>query len=550
MIFNLSHDHKEFHWPNDNIQQLDLSATASDFLIYQERDGIYNDLEEKLIGPFNVDAFISKGLYVNQVVYCSDKQEEAVSIQCATALPETNRDLPLAIPMLVEAVEPCFSEHAKLLQATLRGYSEGVGLPKPRRQKHLRCKEFEESTYFLNYYNGQFNRAKVDAQTFVNMGESSFFQHKYVIFGHHNNVDYCASINIHCFLKDGKLIIQLINSSSPLELITNKESSAIFQFCSYFDESDSLLNNASVKKAYAYLSHVYPREREFLRHVMLKFIEDAISPEKNILIKNKSASDYREYKFLLDELRAQEKPNVEEIALLERFQKSPDKVYFDLHGNFHGEPISSSFMEKVTYDSYKPTSTLLTRLAYEDDCKYAWGIEDIAIITVPKDIYGGKKLSALPDFYNWLYEVFRSCYGHYLQDLFFGCKGDSAKGYHLSLNLADRFEVSFYHLHDGQLDKYTYISPRDEHIEGELPACFMRAVEEYCRLHEVPDEEMIIVFSLLTNCAASTQSATYSDFLDEINTDLNEECRSEWFESCVNKTLKRFKSDWHTLQEK
>jgi hypothetical protein len=487
--YDLFYEHNEDIHPNDDVVYAERLCSTKTVFTEQSKYGIYDLSTGKIIAKFNVSSFISNKMYFVQITNISSVPSDSVTTQFCSEIPNDESILPKSMLKACDFVLAQYPEQSvPLKEAVLSVFASDFIQPsegclatsvdkaslfyKSNQFTSVLFKFSSKSTLYKNLapkYNADFGRSDHTlTERIAYEGEESFFQSINGIVYERRGINHFMPVTINTFLKDDRLFIQIS------ELSDNEDGTCVIQFSSKVGE----LDQSAIQQASTFINSQYTHMNTVLLKVLSVFTEDTLEPKKGLL--KRQTVDYSIHKD--SELKVSD--NLRE-----------ENVIFDGSETI----VLKSIEEDVVGSNYTPTPDMLTALKV---CQHYYNFEKAAagydvvdmeigimsVVIFPEEEY--PPLSLYGDFIYRNYDRFELACSY--------CSNSTFLIYdHYAMFHPDCFMVKFDGIVDGEKVVFTYQTPRKSVSPGNLPDCFIKAVQKYCELHDLPAVEVPFIFGVL-----------------------------------------------------
>jgi hypothetical protein len=487
--YNLFYEHNEDIHPNgDNVYADCLCVTKFGFP-EQSKEGIYDGFTGEILAKFNISSFIFNKMYFVHITNISSTPFGSVNTQFCSEIPDNKNSLPKSVLKACEFVLAQYPEQSEALKdAVLSVFSSefiqpSEGCLAASVEKASLLYQLSQSTcssymspmksVFSNNlspkYNAGFGRNDYTlTERIAYKGEESFCQSINGIVYERRGVNHFMPVTINTFLKDDRLFIQIS------ELSDNEVDTCVIQFSSKV----GVLEQSAIQQANKFICNQYINMSEMLLKVLSVVTEDTLEPQKGLL--KRQTVDYSIHKD--SELKVSN--NLRE-----------ENVIFDGSETI----VLKSIEEDVVGSNYTPTSDMLTALKV---CQHYYNFEKAAVGYDVFEMDGG--IMSVVIFPEEEYPPL-SLHGDFIcsdddriELVCSYCRNNTfmISDYYTMFH-PDFFMVKFEGIVDGEKVVFTYQTPRKSVSPGILPDCFIKAVQKYCELHDLPAVEIPFMFGVL-----------------------------------------------------
>jgi hypothetical protein len=487
--YNLFCEHNEdIHPTGENVYAECLCATSLGFA-EQSKHGMYDISTGEIVAKFNVSSYIFNQKYFVQITNISSIPLGSVTTQFCSEIPNDESILPKSMLKACDFVSAQYPEQSvPLKEAVLSVFASDFIQPsegclatsvdkasllyKSNQLTSVSFKFPSKSTLYKNLapkYNADFGRSDHTlTERIAYKGEESFCQSINGIVYERRGINHFMPVTINTFLKDDRLFIQIS------ELSDNEVDTCVIQFSSKL----GVLEQSATQQANTFICNQYINMSEMLLKVLSVVTEDTLEPQKGLL--KRQTVDYSIHKD--SELKVSN--NLRE-----------ENVIFDGSETI----VLKSIEEDVVGSNYTPTSDMLTALKV---CQHYYNFEKAAVGYDVFEMDGG--IMSVVIFPEEEYPPL-SLHGDFIcsdddriELVCSYCRNNTfmISDYYTMFH-PDFFMVKFEGIVDGEKVVFTYQTPRKSVSPGVLPDCFIKAVQKYCELHDLPPVEIPFMFGVL-----------------------------------------------------
>jgi hypothetical protein len=315
-------------------------------------------------------------------------------------------------------------------------------------------------------------------------------------------------ITINAFLKEDRIFIQVS------ELSDHEIGACVMQFSSKLGE----LEQSAAQQACNLISTRYLDFSDMLLNVLSVLTDNVLNPNKNLITEGdiycptyhpfefRIPSNLLEEKRLLDGSEILASKHIEKNVIAENYTPSSDMLATlkMLQQYFIADKVPSGFM----------AATMEIGL--------------VSVMLVPKDILH-------PRYVDYMNDVIELTCHYSCNGTFKGEKYDIAQsgGEEYGMITPDYYVVNFESVVNNEVVKFTYRTVKENAPLGQLPVCFIKAVDKYCELNRLLPAEMPFIFGVLMLCAFHENGSV----LDE-----EKQSNADWFLMGIDNYLKTYPS--------